>query len=779
MSPAITLTIDGKTISAKKGQTILEAAGQNQVSIPHLCAYEGLEPFAACRLCIVEVEGMRGFPAACSTPVGEGMVVRTQTSGVQALRRETLELILTEHPSNCLFCEEAAECGAYMTTLRKGEAVTGCRSCPKDNQCELQEVVNQVGLSQVNLPVHYRNLPVEKFDPFYDRDYNLCILCGRCVRVCQDVRLADVLTFKQRGQATLIGPAFERSHLDAGCEFCGACVAACPTGALSEKTLKWAGAWEEEIETTCVLCSLGCPIRLLVGHNEVMGSLPVDDQGQSATPGQLATPGQMCVKGRFSTFELLNNPQRLRQPLLGQQEIEWEKAIDLAVTKLSACDPTRFSMVVSPDCTSEDLYVAQKFTRQVMSSKNISSRVPQSFGQAFEPYARLMDETGQLASLKNAATILTIGLDGRFGWSVVGLELKKAVKSGARLFMALPYEPHLANFAESWLPLDGQTLASALQKLARLVGKPMSASSENRASSPTDRVLESLANALRQANSPAIVIGPEYLDDPFSRQILEGAEVLAAQVKAVILPLAPQSNLASMLRIERMFEHLPVTYTSSPVESSRLKPVPISGEIEREEVTPNAGGKESGAKDGLQVLYLVGETPDPQDPPASFVIYQNFSAIEGPTFPDLSLPAAAFAEVDGSTINLEGAVRELHKAVEPPGSALADWAILCRIAQKMGFAGFDYPDAQAIRREIENLQNDYREGIKDTKENEENLESRDNSSIGIHLTTAVESSRSIQNESRNSNLVSRTSSRWDRYRGFPLTTWVEGLKILD
>ncbi len=237
----IHITIDNKKLEVRQNKTILQAARDNNIYIPSLCALEHLSSYGACRLCVVEVDGLRGFPTSCTTPVEDGMIIRTNTSEVRNLRQEVLKLLLSEHPASCLFCGEQEECKKYMGTIRKVGATTGCRYCPNDHRCELQQIAENIGLTETSYPVYYRNLPVEKYDPFYDRDYNLCILCGRCVRVCGDVRLNGTLSFKQRGRVTTIGPAFDRTHLEAGCEFCGACVTACPTGALSVKVSKWYG----------------------------------------------------------------------------------------------------------------------------------------------------------------------------------------------------------------------------------------------------------------------------------------------------------------------------------------------------------------------------------------------------------------------------------------------------------------------------------------------------------------------------------------------------------
>ncbi len=353
MPESVAINVDGKLLNVERGVSILQVAQKNNIYIPTLCAHKDLTSFGGCRMCIVEVDGMRGFPTACTTPVENGMVIRTDTPQIKTERIEILRLLLSEHPSSCLICDEKDECRQYMGTIRKAGVTTGCRYCPKDGQCELQQVVEASGLNEINYPIRYRNLPVEKDDPFYDRDYNLCILCGRCVRICKEIRGANIIVFKERGRHTLIGPAYDRSHIDAGCEFCGECVSVCPTGALSEKANKWKGLFDREENSTCAYCGIGCQMRLLIKEDEIIGSLPAEDP--------VVSNGQLCVKGRFCVTELVNNHRRLKKPLRSKMETSWkffggklsswqQKNFQLAHPNSSAC--LFLLIVVTKICTS-------------------------------------------------------------------------------------------------------------------------------------------------------------------------------------------------------------------------------------------------------------------------------------------------------------------------------------------------------------------------------------------------------------------------------------------
>ncbi len=385
------LTIDNTKVTVEQGATILEAARSAGIYIPALCSHPNLPPsrqvkpfeavyrgkeevkndnssseYEGCQLCLVKIEGKDDLPTACTTEVGEGMVVQTNTPEIQQKRRGNLNTILAEHPNVCLACDRKEDCDPFRGGIRKASIITGCEFCPNNFKCELQEVSAYIGVDESLPPYEYKGTPSLKSDSFFERNYNLCIACTRCVRACQEVRVNNTVGYVfQDGNATIgsKAPSLEES----GCQFCGACVDVCPTGALTEWNNKWDGVADTRVLSTCPYCGVGCQLELLVKKDRIIGVSPKGD----GTVNQ----GQACVKGRFGIAEFVHHTDRLTVPLIRKngnfEEASWDEALDLVAEKMGTYNANEMAVITSAKCTNEENYVIQKFARAVLGTNNL------------------------------------------------------------------------------------------------------------------------------------------------------------------------------------------------------------------------------------------------------------------------------------------------------------------------------------------------------------------------------------------------------------------------
>ena len=355
----VTLTIDGKKVTVRKLSTILDAAKKLDIPIPTLCHHPDLFPYGGCRMCIVEIVGTRKPVTSCTTLVKEGMEVITTSPSLENLRKITLELILSDHPNDCMVCERAGD-------------------------CKLQDLAYFYGISENRFMGERRTYTKEDLNPFITRDMEKCILCGQCVRVCDEIQGVGAIDFAYRGFRTKICPPYER---DLNCEFCGQCVAVCPTGALTGRAWAHKGRLIEikEVNTICPYCGCGCNITLHVKRNEVIRITSNEDT---------INEGWLCVKGRFG-YGFINSPERLTKPLIRVapkdatlktlkeakndfshfKEVSWDEALQHIANILQEIKEKHGADAIgglsSARCTNEENYLFQKFMRAVIGTNNV------------------------------------------------------------------------------------------------------------------------------------------------------------------------------------------------------------------------------------------------------------------------------------------------------------------------------------------------------------------------------------------------------------------------
>jgi len=711
----LTIFINGEEVKAKSGRTILQVALDAGIYIPHLCYHPDLTPAGICRLCIVEVEG-KGIVASCQAVVEDGMRVWTETPMVQKARQVSLELILTNHMGDCL-------------------------SCPKNNECKLQEVASYIGIDEERfkqLRMLAPQFPIDDSNPFFIRDPNRCVLCGICVRTCDEIQGIGAINYAFSGFATTIATFGNKPIVESICESCGECVVRCPTGALTPKERRKPA---KEVKTICTYCGVGCSIYLGVRGNEV-----VSVRGVKESP---VNEGRLCVKGRFG-YSFINSQDRLSKPLIKRDgkfvEVSWDEALDIVASEFSKYKGNMFAAIGSSRCTNEDNYVIQKFARAVMQTNNVENcarlcHAPTVTGLniAFGTGGG----TNPISDIDNASCIFVIGSNTPVAHPVVGIRIRRAKRRGATLIVADPRRIELCKHADIWLNLRPGSDVALLMGMAKVIyeqGLHDEKFIEERCENfeafveslkefdldfveettgvPRDRIIQ--AATLYATRKPSLIIYSlgitEHSHGTENVLALANLAMLTGNIGkqgAGVMPLRGQNNVQGACDMGC----IPTAFPGyQPVKDDEVRKkfeeawgCKLSGEpgltlVEMFREALN-GNVKAFYIVGMDPAYTVADASMVQEAlrKAEFVVVQDIFMTGTAQFAHVVLPATSFAEKDGTFTNLERRVQLVRKAIEPIGEARPDWWITCEIARRMGAKGFDYSHPSEIMEEIARL----------------------------------------------------------------------------
>lgn len=664
----VELTINGKTVKAEKGATILQAALKSGIYIPNLCYDRRLKPYGGCRMCVVEVEGQKGLSAACSTQIREGMTVHTETPGVAKSRKAVLELLLLHHPLDCPVCDKAGE-------------------------CKLQDLAYKYGSTSNRFSASRKNEPERLDSPVVERNPNRCILCGLCVRICQDHQGVGAINFIGRGFKTKISPAFEET-LD--CEFCGQCIDVCPVGALGSKTYRFMSRvwYMNEEEIVCPYCGCGCTTNLSIRQGRIIRGRGKEGIG--------INDGDLCGKGRYG-FDYVYSENRLKTPLIRKDgnlvQASWDEALKYVAERMSGViekhGPAAVGAIGSQRCSIEDNFMLQKFMREAVGTDNIDSAarfgyakahkaMEAAFGSDFQPI-------GWEAPL-NAKFLLVIESDITSAMPVWGLNFILAKNNGSYLAVADSKETKLVRNSSQWLRLVPGTGVALLNGMIKVI---IDEGLYDKEKAQGIQNFDALENSLKDYTPSAVSVITGVSEDEIRNLARDYA---SAKSRLIAMTSGASENIKSL---NTMLAGANLVMLLGDGPDSLQIPAEFSNTLGMWSagVRPAGQGKEMQemlyANDGsLKALYIMGENPlvtfhdvntvEKTLKGMELLVVQDIFLTDTAKLADVVLPACSWAEKDGTFMSAAGNVQKIRKIVKETGESIPDWEILLRLSKAMG-----------------------------------------------------------------------------------------------
>ena len=693
----ITITINGKEITLEKAVTVLEAARSAGIKIPTLCYHEQLERYGGCRLCLVEVEKMPRLQTACTLMVADGMVVRTETEQIADVRRGILEFLLINHPLDCPYCDKAGE-------------------------CDLQDLVEKYGPAKGRFREKKRKVAESLADSAIVRNMERCIMCTRCVRMCEGKQGASAIAVIDRGGHSHIEP-FSGGKFD--CEYCGNCVSVCPVGAIMSRLHRHSyRPWQvkERHETICPYCGVGCTVVAQVRDDVIMRVIP--------KLGSAVNNGMLCSRGRFG-YEFVNSKDRLTTPLIRKNgvftEATWEEAITLVAKKLSDIK-TMFSSqaiagISSLRCTNEDNYVFQKFMRAAVGTNNIDTTARTGFAgaQIFIENIFGQGATANIISgLANSDTVLVIGGDPTTINPILGLQIRACARRDGNV-LTIGTIDGLRHFNPTKLLPKLQTEATLLEGIVAALREKKGLPGSNAAleakikditvsaDEVTDKTgvsgaeLSAFVDLLATAATFSLVIGKDIVQSTGGSYKLLLLSAINYLANGRIYLLSEKANEQGALDMgcapDILPGHRPVAYPEFRKKCENVWHTELSDKpgLNLFEMVDAA------EKGSLKAVYVMGENPLCHVPDSGrveaafrkldFLVVQDIFLTETAKLADVVLPALSWAEKDGTFTNMERRIQRVRKSVHREG--LEDWKIIAEISKNMGYS-MEYRGAEDV-----------------------------------------------------------------------------------
>ncbi|MDD3846920.1 MAG: formate dehydrogenase subunit alpha [Syntrophorhabdaceae bacterium] len=699
------ITVNGKVCEGDEGQTILDVARANGFKIPTLCHLAGLAPTGACRICVVEVEGQRNLLAACSTPVIRGMVVRTDSVRVLNARRFIVELLVSCHPLDCMTCE-------------------------KMGNCDLQDLAYELKVTSPRTEGERYDHPIDFSNPFIVRDYNKCILCLRCVRVCKEFQGIEAIKTINRGFDTKIATAYDTPLQDSNCVFCGQCVQVCPVGALTEKKAIGLGRTYEtkQVRTTCPYCGVGCQLNLHVKGERIVRVTGVED----GLPNQ----GRLCVKGRFG-YDFIYSEDRLTTPLIREEdgqfrEASWDEALDLVAGKfkeiIKKSGPDAVAGISCARSINEDSYNMQKLFRAVFQTNNIDHCARVCHAPTVAGLAASFGSgagTNSIIEYKNAKMLFLIGTNMTEAHPVASYYVKEAISKGAKLIVADPRRHELAKRADIFAQIKVGSDVAFLNGIMNVLinenlydrkfvedhctgfeelKKTVMDYPPEKAAEISGVPAETIVRIAREmaAIRPSMLIytlgitehscGTNNVMSCANLQMLLGN--MGVEFGGVN-PLRGQNNVQGACDMGALPNVFP-GYQSVAVPENRekfMKAWGVAGLPDKPGLVIPAM-MEGLLTKKIRALWVFGENLANAEPnithaekclgSAEFLVVQDIFPNETTRFANVILPSASWCEDEGTFTSLERRVSMVRTIKGPPGVARPNWWIFKETARKMG-----------------------------------------------------------------------------------------------